>query len=58
METREKNRKQYKKPQITQIKLEIKEAVLAACKSFAGDTAGKNTKGCNTSSCQSEPYGS
>ena len=32
METGEKNRKQYKKPQVSQIKLETEEAVLTACK--------------------------
>lgn len=53
METREKDRKNYKKPQVSQIKLEIEEAVLAACKN---DTApGRNVAtGCHsgTGQCQ------
>ena len=52
METKEKNRKNYKKPQINQVNLVIEEAVLQACKTSAGDAAGKNTKGCATASCQ------
>lgn len=52
METKEKNRKNYKKPQINQVNLVIEEAVLAGCKTTAGDAAGKNMKGCATPSCQ------
>lgn len=52
METKEKNRKKYKKPQINQVNLVIEEAVLQACKLSAGDTRGKNAKGCATASCQ------
>jgi len=52
LETKEKNRKTYKKPQINQVNLVIEEAVLQACKTSAGDVAGKNTKGCAIASCQ------
>jgi len=45
METKGKIRKQYKKPQVSQVKLEIGEAVLAACKTASGP-GGKNN-GCN-----------
>jgi hypothetical protein len=58
MEAKEKNRKQYKRPQVTHVNLEIREAVLSACKSAQGDTAGKNTSGCNIAKCQYQPYGS
>ncbi len=55
METREKNRKQYKKPQVTQVKLEIKEAVLSACKFDADDGSGKGGTGCMTNKCKQVP---
>ncbi len=45
METKGKIRKQYKKPQVSQVKLEIEEAVLAACKVTKPSSA-KNNKGC------------
>jgi hypothetical protein len=44
METKGEIRKQYKKPQVSQVKLEIEEAVLANCKG-AGQS-GKNATGC------------
>jgi len=46
METREKNRKQYKKPQVSQVKLEIEEAVLQACKASA-EALGKTSRTCS-----------
>ena len=52
METKEKNRKNYKKPQINQVNLVIEEAVLQACKTSAGDAAGKKGSGCSTAQCQ------
>lgn len=58
METKEKFRKTYKKPQVNEVKLEIKEAVLAACKAFLTDGNGKNTSGCDIPKCRRQPYGS
>ncbi len=52
METKEKNRKNYKKPQINQVNLVIEEAVLQACKMSAGDAAGKNSSGCAIAQCK------
>jgi len=51
LETKEKNRKNYKKPQINQVNLVIEEAVLQACKS-AGDTSAKKLAGCGAHSCR------
>ncbi len=51
METKEKNRKNYKKPQINQVNLVIEEAVLQACKMSAGDGAGKKSSGCAVVKC-------
>ena len=51
METKEKNRKNYKKPQINQVNLVIEEAVLQACKLNAGDAAGKKGSGCAVVRC-------
>ena len=53
METREKNRKQYKKPQVNQVKLEIEEAVLAACKVTTSGTGKASPPKCSNTSCQS-----
>jgi len=54
METKEKNRKTYKKPQVNKVKLETEEAVLQACKTFSGDTAGKvgAAKFCGNAACK------
>ncbi len=54
METKEKARKTYKKPQINQVKLVIEEAVLQNCKTIYGDTAGKSASGkfCGASACK------
>jgi hypothetical protein len=54
MDTKGKIRKQYKKPQVNQIKLEIEEAVLANCKATITpiDTSGKDTSGCNIAKCR------
>ena len=52
MEPKVKNRKNYKKPQINQVNLVIEEAVLQACKTSAGDAAGKKGSGCSTAQCQ------
>ncbi len=59
METKEKARKTYKKPQINQVKLAIEEAVLQACKASYGDTAGKSTgnKFCGNKACK-DTFGS
>jgi len=56
METKEKERKHYKKPKINQVKLVIKEAVLSGCKTVYGDTAGKAAaaKFCGNSACKME----
>ena len=58
MDTKEKVRKQYKKPKLSQVKLEVEEAVLTACKN---PTAfGKDATGCKptTSGCQKTFVGS
>ena len=52
------NRKHYKRPQVSQVKLEIEEAVLTGCKSAANDTAGKNSSGCDVPKCRSQPFAS
>ena len=54
METKEKARKTYRKPQINQVKLVIEEAVLQACKTSYGDTAGKASSGkfCGNKACK------
>ncbi len=51
METKEKNRKNYKKPQINQVNLAIEEAVLAACKTGPGQP-GALTRNCDHGSCK------
>ena len=50
MATNDKDKKPYKKPTVTQVKLEIGEAVLAACK-WPGDITLKRTKGCVFIAC-------
>ncbi len=57
METKEKNRKNYKKPQINQVNLVIEEAVLQACKTGPGQP-GKRGKNCDFSACKKSIYGS
>lgn len=57
METKEKIRKHYKKPQVNKVKLEIEEAVLAGCKGFAGDSSGKIPQDCSNPGCKTT-YGS
>jgi hypothetical protein len=54
MTTKNKTKKTYKKPEVTQVKLEIGEAVLQACKTAPGDTSGKGTgsKDCGHPGCQ------
>jgi len=52
LETKEKSRKNYKKPQINQVNLVIEEAVLAACKTIGGDTNGKKGAGCTVQQCR------
>ncbi|HUU50923.1 MAG TPA: hypothetical protein VMW81_08190 [Nitrospinota bacterium] len=51
METKEKNRKNYKKPQINHVNLVIEEAVLQACKTSAGDASAKKGAGCAVVQC-------
>ena len=52
METKEKIRKYYEKPRINKVKLEIEEAVLAACKVSQGSTTGKQPwRYCGTLVC-------
>ncbi|MBW2594444.1 MAG: hypothetical protein JRC93_00430 [Deltaproteobacteria bacterium] len=58
MKPKEKTHKYYKKPQVSQVKLEIEDAVLAACKAtVAGSAKGGAGKspckiGLAASSCQ------
>jgi hypothetical protein len=52
MATKGKSKKTYNKPKVTQVKLEISEAVLQACKAYAGDASGKQTtKDCAHPGC-------
>jgi hypothetical protein len=53
METEDNGKKAYKKPTVTQVKLEMGEAVLAACKAGSGDAA-KNNKQCGHQQCQTQ----
>jgi len=57
LETKEKNRKNYKKPQINQVNLVIKEAVLQACKTGPG-APGSGVQNCDFSGCKKSVYGS
>jgi len=57
MKTREKNRKNYKKPQINQVNLVIEEAVLQACKT-GPNAAGSALKDCDHPTCAKSVYGS
>lgn len=58
METKKKNRNQYKRPQVSQVKLEIDEAVLTNCKVDAG-LPGKGTRTCSHGPpCSSTTFGS
>jgi len=57
MEAKEKNRKNYKKPQINQVNLIIEEAVLQACKT-GPLAAGKLLDHCDHAGCKKSIYGS
>jgi len=57
LETKEKNRKNYKKPQINQVNLVIEEAVLQACKTAPGAT-GQGINNCDFAACKKGVYGS
>ena len=57
MEAKEKNRKNYKKPQINQVNLIIEEAVLQACKTGPG-AAGQSGNNCDFAACKKSTYGS
>ncbi len=57
MASEDKTKKTYKKPKVTQVKLEMDEVVLQACKHFNGDSTGKGNKTCGTNSCKMT-YGS
>ena len=54
MTTKDKAKKTYKKPEVTQVKLEIGEAVLQACKATVDDPSGKSTgaKSCGQTGCK------
>lgn len=52
MDTKEKNRKCYKKPQVNEVKVVIEEAVLQGCKRAPGDTMGKAPRGCDFVACK------
>jgi hypothetical protein len=59
MDTKEKIRKQYKKPKLSQVKLEVEEAVLTACKNST--STGKTVLGCQegvSNACQKTFVGS
>ena len=57
MASQQKVKRSYRKPQITQVKLEMEEAVLQACKAFDGDSTGRDSKWCGHAACKKE-YGS
>ncbi len=57
MNTKEKDRKNYQKPQINQVNLIIEEAVLQACKTGAGQV-GRGGKTCDKNPCRTGTYGS
>jgi hypothetical protein len=57
LETKEKNRKNYKKPQIDRVNLVIEEAVLQACKTGLGAT-GALGRNCDHAACKKSVYGS
>lgn len=44
MTTNDRDKKSYQKPTVTQVKIELGEAVLQACKATASDTSGKQAK--------------
>ena len=52
MASQNNTKKAYKKPKITQVKLEMDEVVMQACKHFDGDSTGKGNKTCGTNSCK------
>jgi hypothetical protein len=52
MNTKKRTRKSYKKPQLTQVKLQLEEAVLQPCKGFDNDPTGKSTKWCGHEGCK------
>lgn len=54
MTTKDKAKKTYKKPEVTEVKLEIGEAVLQACKTMPGDSSGKSggSKDCGSPGCK------
>jgi hypothetical protein len=57
MDIKEKNRKQYKRPQINQVNLEIEEAVLANCKLDVGQP-GLGGRTCDHGACKKDIFGS
>ncbi len=54
MDTKEKVRKQYKKPNLSQVKLKIEESVLADCKTVAAEPAmaSRNPALCTNNACK------
>ena len=57
MATQNRDKKTYKKPTVTQVKLEISQAVLQACKTAVDDQSGKQTtKNCNHPGCSTTQH--
>lgn len=52
-----KARKAYERPLVKEVRLEVEEAVLAACKTQPTDSSGKSTKTCSHKQCKGT-YGS
>lgn len=48
----DKMRKPYQTPLVTQVKLEVEEAVLQACKANNSDRSGKKNKVCGHPGCK------
>jgi hypothetical protein len=57
METKEKIKKSYTKPLVTQVKLEIQEAILAGCKTGFNENGKASPPKCQNTSCLTS-YGS
>jgi hypothetical protein len=52
MASEDNTKKTYRKPKVTQVKLEMDELVMQACKHFDGDSTGKGNKTCGANSCK------
>jgi hypothetical protein len=58
MKVHEKKRTGYEKPQLRQVRLELTETVLTACKLNQSDGTGNGNKGCTHARCKRSVFGS